>query len=265
MNKKIALLCISFLFSVSTTTGWIWQKTEKENINQEYQVNDTCQITVYNTEGSITIKPWPQNKILIEAVKQGTAEEQENTTIAAKASGHEASIITRLKKKDQKSSKVEYTLMVPEHAVLDITQTSGPITVRGIHGNITASVEQGIIKITDSTKTVSAKTGKGSIEVQQKKFGQPSCIFLTSMQGSITLSLPRETRAALHAKVGKGSIKSEHPVSFAVSAQNLNEETWERIRKQVDGTLGAPNGELKQEGAPITLEVTTGSITLKEY
>lgn len=170
MNKKIIFLSISLLSDCAAfSLGGIWQKTEKESINQEYQVSDKCTITLFNTEGSISIKPWPQNKILIEAVKKGTADELKNTAIVAKALENEASLTTRVKSDQNSSSKVEYTLMVPEHATINITQANGPVTVRGIHGSLTISVEQGSIAVTDSTKTVSAKTGQGDIEVQQKK------------------------------------------------------------------------------------------------
>lgn len=256
---SIALLQIYHNSVSAYSFGRIFQKTEKEAINKEYPMNEKCTITVHNTEGSITIKAWPQNKLLIEAQKKGTAEDQKNTTISAKATGNEASIITRIPEQ-QKSSMVDYVLMVPEQANLKITQTSGPIKIRGVQGSVDISiVEQGLLEVIDSSKTVTATTNAGDIIVQQKKFGQPHSLFLKTDRGNITLSIPRETKASFHAKTLTGSIISDHPVT-ATFTSKLNKEAWERMKKEVEGSLGGLDG-----GAPITLEATKGMITLKEY
>lgn len=263
MMKKLFFLSLSIFSGYQNVSAWslggLWQKTEKETTSKEYQVSSTCTITVHNTEGSITIKPWPQNKILIEAMKKGSVDEQKNTSISAKALGSEATIITRVAP-NQKSSKVDYNLMVPEDATIKITQTNGSVKMRGIHGIVDiAIVEQGSIEVIDSNKTISATTNNGDIKVQQNKFEEPHAIFLKSDRGNITLLMPRETRATLHAKTVAGAITSNHPVTLAPLTLKLNKESWDRIKKEVDGTLGGLEG-----GAPITIEAIKGNITINE-
>jgi len=255
----IILLQIYHTCSGAINLGSLWPKNEKEQIKQEYAVKEDCIITLYNTEGSITIKEWPHAKIAIEAVKQGTKQEQLQTTIGAQASEKEARITTRVKQ-DQKSSKVDYMLMVPEKATIKITQTHGPVSVRGVQGSLDISLENGAIDITESTASVIAKTGAGAITVKQKKFGQPHTLFLESLKGNIELYLPRETKALVHAKAGIGNITSDHPVTLAPVTMKLNKANWERMKKEVDGALGGVEG-----GAPITIEVTKGDIVIKEY
>jgi DUF4097 and DUF4098 domain-containing protein YvlB len=265
MYKKNIFLILAFLpiyqnSSCAFTLGSLWQKTESETINKDYLVSEKCTITVHNTEGSITVKSWPQNKILIEATKKGSSEEQKNTTISAKASGSQASIITRVAP-EQKSSKVDYTLMVPEDSMITITQTNGPIKLRGLAGAITASlVEKGPIDITECSASVNATTNNGDISVQQKKFDEQGSIFLKSERGNISLLIPRETKAYLNAKTEAGTIVSAQPVTIARKTTQLNAHYWEQTKKEVEGTLGGLEAD-----APITLATTKGTISLKEY
>lgn len=265
MNKKIlyfslALFQIYHISYCGFNLGGLWSKTETETITKDYLVDDNCTITVHNTEGTITIKSWPHNKILIEATKKGSAENQKNTTIAAKAAGTQASIITRIAV-NSKSSKVDYTLMVPENATLKITQTRGSVKIRGSNGFIDISLaEQGSIEVTDSCNTISATTNQGDITVQQKKLVEPHSIFLKSDRGNINLALPKETSALLHAKTVHGTINSDHPVTLAPITLKLNKDSWERLKKDVEATLGGVEGN-----TPVTLETSKGNITIKEY
>lgn len=236
----------------------LWRKAEQETITKEYPIDSKSIISISNTEGSVTIKPWNQQKLTIEATKKGTEDALKATTIACRASGAEASITTRVGH-DQKSASVDYTIMVPEDATISISQTKGPVKIKGILGTADVSVQEGSIDIIDTTQTVSAKTGKGDIKVKQKKFDEPHSIFLESLNGNIVLHVPRETRASLNAKTGNGTIISDHPVTLAPITLKLNKTGWDRLKKEVEGSLGS------KEGAPITLVASKGNITIKEY
>ena len=54
-------------------------------------------------------------------------------------------------------------------------------------------------------------------------------------------------------------ITSEHPVTLAPVTRKLTKETWDTMKKNVEGTLGGLKG-----GAPINLEATKGNIIIKE-
>ncbi len=262
MNKTLfSLLIISLLYQnfLLAPFGFnLWQKQATETITKEYEdLPEKCTMTIHNTEGSITVKSWPQKKILIEATKTGTDENQKSTQISAKISGSQASIITRVTP-DQKSSKVEYTLTVPEDSTVKVTQTLGSVTIKKINGPLDVSItENGSIQIIDSANVVSAITPLGDITVHQKKFDDTASLILKTDRGNITLLLPRETRALLHAKTGSGKIQCDHPVTLAVTSP-LNDAAWDRIKKDIEGSLGGVEG-----GSPITLETAKGSITLK--
>ena len=269
MKKVLYLATLSLLvyhIPAYSINFKFWQKNDIEKIKKDIPVQKNTQITLFNTQGSYTIKPWNQQKIALEVEKTGSLDQLKATLIKSKVSGKEASITTQLKE-GESSAKVTYTLRVPEDASIKITQTRGPVTINGINGDIDVSVEYGSIDIKGSTKTVIAKTGSGKITLKQRKLVEPNSIFLQVHKGSIELYLPRETRASLHANVGRGTISSEHPVSMTLTTK-LDRYWVDRIKKDISGVLGnfRDHDELEKfrASAPITLEVTKGNITIKE-
>lgn len=242
------------------TAHWstFWQKKSQEHITKEYLTEKGCLVTLDSTEGTITVKPWSEKKVAFEITKRGTDEELKNTSVSSKIEGKDIIITTRVAP-EQYSAQVDYVLMVPEEVSLKITQAKGPVTIKGPCGSLDVSLEEGTISIEDIQKTVTAKTGYGDIIVKQNKFDETSGSFLETLQGSITLFLPRQARASLQAKTGFGRIISDHPVTLAPITLTLNQKSWEQLKKNVEGTLGGPLG-----GAPLTLETAKGNIVIKE-
>ncbi|MBA2307703.1 DUF4097 family beta strand repeat protein [Candidatus Dependentiae bacterium] len=252
------LLICSTSPAVSAHWSNFWQKKTEEHITKDYVIEDTCHITLDTTEGSVLVKPWSEKKVSFEIIKRGTEEELKATSVTSKAEGKEILLTTRVAS-DNPSAQVDYILMVPEQVSLHITQAKGPVTVKGLSGTLNISLEEGAISIEDAQKTVVAKTGYGDITVKLNKFDETSGAFLETLHGSITLFLPLQARASLQAKTAAGRIISEHPVTLAPVALKLNHQSWERLKKNVEGTLGGLQG-----GAPLTLETAKGNIVLKE-
>lgn len=245
-------------FSIHAHWTNFWQKKSQEHIAKEYPIEDTCQVTIINTEGSITVKPWNEKKVAFEITKRGSDDELKGTSVSSKAEANEIIITTRVLP-DHYSAQVDFVLMVPEQVAIHITQAKGPVKTQGLSGVLNISLEEGAITVEDAQKSVTAKTGYGDIKVKQHKFDDESSIFLETLQGAITLFLPRQTRASLHARTAAGRIISEHPVTLAPVTLTLNHQSWERLKKNVEGSLGGIQG-----GAPITLETAKGNIILKE-
>ncbi len=256
---SIVSLC-SLYSSSPLEASWsnLWQKKSQEQITKDYSISDSCHITLDALEGSILVKPWNEKKVALEITKKGTEEEMKATTVSSKGGEKEVTITTRVLP-DQQAAHVDFVLMVPHNISLSLTQARGPVTLKGISGALNISLEEGAISIEDSKKSVVAKTGYGAITIKQTTFDETSSIFLETLRGTITLSLPRQTRATLHAKTSAGKIISDHPLTLAPVTLTLNHQSWERLKKDVEGSLGGLKG-----GAPITLEVTKGDIFIKE-
>jgi len=271
MNKTLALLIIlpqiyhNTLEAINFNFNFM-KKRDIQKIEESFPVPKNAYVEIYNTDGSITIKPWNQQKIALDIQKSGDQELNKATTITRKLTGNE--LIIRTNPKDEKnSSQVDYTLRVPEDISLKIEQTNGDVNIQGIEGTIDVSLEHGSIDIKGSKKTVNAKTGNGTIAVQQTKLTDSQSIFCQCTdKGNITLSLPPETHASVHAQVEHGSITSDHAVTMTITTK-LDKVWADRLKKEVDGTLGSVKDETPsalENRASITLETGRGTIHIKE-
>jgi DUF4097 and DUF4098 domain-containing protein YvlB len=257
----------AFSFNPKKLIDNLWQKTEQEYLHKDMPLTDLSTVEMNTCEGKILVKTWTQPKIVIEAEKIGTAAQLKGTTIGIKKQLLEAKTthitITTHTIPDQQAALVNYTIMVPEHCSLIIRcADKGQIKVKSLYGTLDVSLGEGDIDIADTTKSVSAKTGKGTIKLKQKKFSDADSVFLENGRGNIALYLPRETKARLHARTLAGTVSSEHPVTQTYTAK-WNKDTWARIKKEVDGTLGTEIDTAAK--GPITLEATKGDISIEEY
>jgi hypothetical protein len=237
-----------------------WKKTEQEEMHKDLSLPDGSTVELSAQEGSILIKPWNQQKISIEAQKSGTQEELKDTTIAIKAPQAKTAplTITTRTPEQKKAAIVNFTLIVPPHTSLIIRGSSGTVKVMDIDGMLDVSLAQGDIDISNATKSVIAKTGEGVIKVKQKQLDKKDSLFTENGSGNTHLYIPRETPATVHARTLAGVVTSEHAITLAPQTVKLNKDTWARIKKEIDGTIGTG-------GAPITLEATKGNISIEEY
>jgi len=269
MKKKCLILLCTQIYHIplhAINLNW-GKKTDTQQIVETIQAPKDSVINLKNLEGSFTVRPWDQEKISLEVKKKGTQEQIENTGISKKVEGKVVSISTHLKDGEH-PAQIDYLVRVPETASINIVQHVGRVQLQGIENDIDISLENGSIDIKGSAMSVSAKTGNGSITVEQKKLPETSSIFLETHKGSVTLTLPSETRASLNATVQHGTIKSEHPVTFVNLTTKLSADHWERVKREISGVLGkfqdVKELEKLKDAAPITIEVTRGNIELKE-
>ncbi len=232
------------------------QKNETELISKEYTLATPSTFNITVGSGSITIKSWSQNKVLIEATKYGSLSELQATSIYAKQTNNLFALETR--SKESSAASVDYLLIVPENSSIRLKNNgSSTVKIKQVSGSLDIALNEGTIEIHDSTNTVVAKTNKGNIKVKQKKFTPTSSIFLETLKGNIALTLPRGTNATIQARTYNGSIETKQPITLSTRIMPLNATTWQQFRRDIEGKLGLG-------GAPITLETTNGTITLDE-
>jgi len=190
----------------------------------------------------------------------------------------------KVNKTNKIKGSVDYELIIPQNIIVDLKTDKGEIKIKKAKGPITASTNKGDIKIIDTQGEISAEANQGNILVDQSlgnisavssygdiqisdasqsikahtKSGsiKTSCktvpstgaINLVTNSGSISLALPITTNAELKARAAKGKVTSDHYIEIKPQTVQLNKKTWDRFKREVDGTLGS--GEA-------TIELTT--------
>lgn len=233
-------------------------KSKQVAATQEYTVTEKSTLELTNFQGTIVVKSWEQNKVILDAVKSGTEDELSATTINVNQKNNNITIETKIKEGCPEAA-IDYTLMVPVGISIKVSNTNkGDIKIKQIRGAVHAKTEKGSIDISDTVGTVRASNNNGPIKLKQKNIVQPNTIFLETLKGDVQLYVPKKINADIQAKTFNGSITSTIPVTLSPYTMLLNKDNWKARQNDVLGLLGIG-------GAPIIIDVSKGNITLEEY
>ena len=144
------------------------------------------------------------------------------------------------------SFEVRYHVRAPKGAAVDVSNTNGSVSVRGIAGHVTARTTNGSVTTRDLTGPVDARTTNGSVNVDLATV-KSAPIALRTTNGSVTLAVPDDARADVSATWTNGGIRVSDGVKIDVS---------ERSRRRFQGKM---NGG----GAPVELHTTNGGIRIR--
>lgn len=248
---------INAQFSFKNIVSYVAPKTQEEMLNYDQAfTTHGGSLEVENINGSITVKTWGQEKVIIEAVKKGSEREIEELDIDARFSENFISLATRQPNKCKGS--VDYTIIVPRKTNVSLKTLSGSISINQVTGSIAALTNKGSITINEAANAVRAKTTKGDIDVSMRHIKQATTIFLENQVGDIDLALPKKTNAQLSAKTAEGKISCDLYVTLKPRTTKINAQFWDTMKKEIDGTIGQP-------GSHITLHTIEGNISIAEY
>ena len=233
----------------------LFERSKKDILSAEYTVQKNSIISLTNNDGSIEIKTWKKDAMMIEAKKIGKEKELPNTTFSVDTEGRDVTITTESLTQSAPLT-INYTLIVPEDSSLIIKNDSGTIQIKDVQGDIDAQTLVGDIIVENGTNDVHARAPKGSITVEQNKLDHRSSIFLEAYR-SVTLKISPKINANLNAKTLKGKITSDFYITLDPITTKLNNGSWKRIKQEIKGTIGSG-------GAPITIDVTKGNVILLE-
>lgn len=261
--KKIifSITCIS---TINALHAWEWsdignlfKKAPTEAVTKEYVLQPESSVFVTNDSGSITFKGWNQKKIMVETIKRGAKEQFANVHINITPGANQITIAPQFDK-GVINFPIDFIVMVPKHCT-QITAfiQKGPIKVKDCPAALELTAENGSIAVHSAAKTVTAKTNTGNIKVKQKTFTDNDTLFLETTKGDVLLKLAPKIHANIQAKTTQGTVSSSVYVTVEPQTTKLNKDYWARIKKEVTGSLG--NG-----GAPITIDVTRGNISIEE-
>lgn len=237
---------------------WWWDNTQEEITAHEQTLTPGCHISVVNKKGNIAIKTWNKNKLLVEITKRGSEEELKLTKIETLYTKDGASIKT-VPLKTNRQCTVDYTLVIPNSAVLSMVQTEkGSISIKNVStAGTRAHAEYGSVTLDAVTNSVQASTKRGGITIHAKQLKPTDKIIALAERGSIQLEIPATTNATLYARTEKGSVMSEHPITMEPRTLKISQTALAELKRDVRGTLG-------DGGALIKLQTSRGNVRVLE-
>src|SRR5690606_36692234 len=104
--------------------------------------------------------------------------------------------------------EVEYRVTIPRRAEVAATTVNGNVEVEALAAPVRAASTNGNVTLTAVAGEVQARSVNGDIRVDLRHAEPRSDMELTTVNGSIVLTVPPELRAYLDARTTNGSVGS---------------------------------------------------------
>jgi hypothetical protein len=184
-----------------------------------------------NTNGSVRITTWDEARVRIEAVKRAGSERAlEELKVEITGEGDRLSVRTRHPRPRWMggAGRVDYRVSVPRGARVRVANVNGRIEVRGVAGALEAQTVNGSVDVTDSGGAVEASAVNGSVEVEMARVDPASRSALSTTNGSVRLTLPRDVGADVTAHTVNGSVSCDFDLADS-----------HKSRRRLEGRIGA--------------------------
>jgi DUF4097 and DUF4098 domain-containing protein YvlB len=227
-----------------------------EEFHQTYALAPDGRVELDNINGAVHISTWDQNEVKVDAVKYADSKERlDDARIEVDSGKEHFSIRTTYKEHDltfnwgshNNPAGVEYTLTVPRTARLDeIKLINGELDLNGVSGEVHASCVNGKLEAQNLSGRAELSTINGHLDA---KFDQlpGSTVDLKSVNGSLELTIPSDSKAEIEANTVSGGIENDFGLHV-----NRHSFVGHDLR-----------GELGSGGAHIKLENVNGRIAIR--
>jgi DUF4097 and DUF4098 domain-containing protein YvlB len=252
--------CLSLLVTASGSARAQTAEQVTEEFHQTYPLSPGGRVRLENINGSVHISAWDRNEVKVDAVKRAyTRERLAEAKIEVTTNAGSINIKTDYPERDNLTftddnygrrnnpASVEYTLTVPRSARLDsIELINGGLDITGVTGDVRASSINGRVTARGLTGEARLSTINGRLEAVFDRLDASKPITLSSVNGSVALTLPSDSNAELKASTVHGGIRNDFGLPV-------------RRGKYVGRDLA---GRLGQGGPRIKLDNVNGSITI---
>ncbi len=177
-----------------------------------YTLNPKGTVEIQNAYGDVSIMAWDRDEVLIEAVKKSADPRNlEDARIVVDSSYESLSVRTQYAGDATGDlASVEYRIMVPRNANLqNVRLTNGGLSLRGLAGAVRASAVNGRIHAERLGGQVELSTVNGRLDADFEYVMGCGRISLSSVNGPIRLSIPKNASATVAARNLSGGIDSD--------------------------------------------------------
>jgi hypothetical protein len=219
-NRTVALpgtICALFVLTI-TASASDHRGALTEEFHQTYAITADGRVELDNINGSVHISTWERNEVKVDAVKYANSRERlDDARIEVDAGKDYLSIRTKYRDHDLSFNSdshdnppgVEYTLTVPRAARLDeINLINGSLDVAGVTGEVRASCINGRLEAHNLAGRADLSTVNGHLDARFDQMSGSS-VELKSVNGSVALTIPSDSKAEIEASTVSGGIEND--------------------------------------------------------
>jgi hypothetical protein len=266
---------------------------------KKFTVTGAAQLALSTFDGSIEVRGWDRNEVLVEVEKRGP-DQPTVDRIQVKATQNGNSITLDVAKPSpltttgfQRSPSASLVVSVPLQTAITARSGDGSITIRRVSGKVDLDTDDGSVRVEEVKGDVVVRTGDGSVRARDVTGyakittgdgtigvdGVLKGLELDTRDGSVeaTARTGSVVETAWTVTTGDGSIRVELPEGFnaELDAQSADgrvqvdrlagaaPDTGAREGRERDG--GPVRGRLGAGGKILKLRSGSGSITVKSW
>jgi DUF4097 and DUF4098 domain-containing protein YvlB len=232
---------------------------QTEEFHQSYPLTATGRVSIANINGSVRISVWDQNEVKVDAIKRSSRRDRldevkidvantaDNVRIKTDYPEMNDSNIDRHMRRGN-STSVDYTLTIPRRARIDSAElVNGSLDIEGVEGDVQAACVNGNVKARGLTGEVKLSTVNGGVDATIRRLDESKPTSLSSVNGSIVLTIPANANAQVRASTIHGGITNDF---------GLQVDDGEFVGHNLSGQIGTG-------GTRIRLSNVNGSIAIK--
>ena len=168
---------------------------QSDTLSRKVRIGRTGQVTVQNISGEITVSAGSGDEVTIDAVKRGRGDRSELGRVNIVVEEHPGRVDVRTEYGrpgfpdrlfGSSNVSVDYTIVVPDGASVDLKSISGSIRVTGVKGSVRLQTISGNVTTTGATRVEFAKTVSGIVELSGVSFDGD--LSASSISGSVRAS-----------------------------------------------------------------------------
>lgn len=225
---------------------------ERETVNQVYETGASPRLSLSNINGDVTVDGWDKNQIEVTALKTAASKDDlDDIEIRTRKDGDHLRIDVKLKHQDGwsyrgESPSVDFTIHVPRGTEVDqVELVNGDVELTNIAGDVEASSVNGRVAGEKLGGDVNLSAVNGDISLVAT--GGPTSIRMNSVNGEVTLVLPKKFDARIEAGTLHGDI---------TAIDGLDVDATSFTGSSMKGTIG--KGTMK-----VDLNTVNGSIAIR--
>ena len=226
-----------------------------EEFHQTYALTPDGRVELDNVNGAVHVSTWDRNEVKVDAVKSADVKERlDDARIEIDSDKTSLSIRTKYRDHDltfnwgshNNPASVEYTLTVPRTVRLDeIKLINGSLDITGVTGEVHASCINGRLEAHNLAGRAELSTINGHLDARFDQLAGSS-IELNSVNGSVALTIPSDSKAEIEASTVSGGIENDFGL-------HVNHHRY--VGHDMRGELGTGGPRIKLENVNGHIEI----------
>ncbi len=224
-------LALSLGIAVNGCIGGNFGLPFRATVDETRPLAASGELELSNTNGSVHLVAWDQAKVRVEATKHAASERAlEELKVEIEGDGDHVTVHTRYPHPHWlgNAGSVEYRVSVPRGARVRVDNVNGRVEVGGVTGSVHAATVNGSVDLTGVGGAIEASAVNGSVEVDVARVDASASSKISTTNGSVRLTLPRDASADVEAHTVNGHVSCD----FDLTGEH-------KSRRRLEGRIGS--------------------------